>query len=322
MREKRFLRVIGIGILLWVVSRVDLARCWDLIKNLNLLYFSAALLLSLPLLLMKAYRWKFLLRMQGIEYPFKEAFLVYVGSIYIGLITPARLGEYAKVFYIKYDRDISLGKAFSSVLADRFLDFVFLIIVAVMGSVTYYDRQWLYPALLLLLVVILAGGFFFKNMVQMFSSFLFKMIGRTWEGVHLQMNDFLKGISDMVRWECSYALFLTVVSYGLFFVRLYLIACSLDITIGFMNFIYFMSIMSLAVLLPITIAGLGTREGTLIFLFSTISIPQEVSLSFSLLILLAVNLWTGLLGFIAWSVKPLPVGMVKKDILKNREVST
>jgi len=321
MREKRFLRVIGILILLWVVSRVDLARCWTVIKDLNLTYFIASLLLSLPLLLIKAYRWKLLLRLQGIDYPFKETFLVYVGSIYVGLITPGRIGEYAKIFYVKHDKDISIGKAFSSVLADRFLDFIFLLIIAVVGSVIYYDRRWLYPTLFLMLLVIIVVALLMRNAAQTFSSFLFRMIGGRWEGLNLQVNDFLKGISDMTGWGSYYALFLTVVSYGVYFVRCYLIACSLNITIDFLTFVFFMSIMSLAVLLPISIAGLGTREGTLIFLFSQINIPQEVSLSFSLLILLAVNLWTGLLGFIAWSVKPLPVSMVKKDILKGKEVS-
>ena len=321
VKGKPFLRLIGIGILLWLVSRVDLLQCWDIIKEMHVVYFLFAMLISLPLLMVKAYRWKFILKLQDIDYPFKKVFLSYLGSIYAGLITPGRIGEYAKIFYLRHDKHISVGKAFSSVLIDRLLDLFFLLSIAGAGVLVYYNAAWLYLSSFLVFMVVVILGLSLKNKYGMLSQFLFRMISsEKWNGLNLQMGDFLKGIEDLQKWKFYFAVFLTFVSYCLFFIRCYLIAVALGISINFFTFIFFMSLTSLAVLVPVSVAGLGTREGTLIFLFSQVAIPQEVALGFSLLILCAVNLWTGILGFMAWMVEPLPVASLKRNIRNSEEV--
>ena len=162
-----------------------------------------------------------------------------------------------------------------------------------------------------------------RNKYSKLSPLLFRIFtGEKWKKLNLQISDFIEGIAHMQRWEFSFAIFLTLIGYCLFFLRCYLIAFALGISIDFFIFVFFMSLVSLAVLIPISVAGLGTREGTLIFLFSHVGVPQEVSLSFSLLILCAVNLWTGMLGFIAWLVKPLPVAGLRKNFIDGEEVKT
>jgi len=321
MKEKLFLRLIGIGILLWIMSRVDLFRCWDVIKGLDVIYFTVAMLISLPVLLIKAYRWKFILRLQDIDYAFKEAFLSYLGSIYVGLITPGRIGEYAKTFYLKQDKEVSTGRAFSSVLIDRLLDLFFLLLIVVAGLVIYYPPPLLKVIICLIMVIALVLAVVLKDKLGKIPCLLFSVItSKKWKSLNLQIEDFLQGISEMQRWEFSFAIFLTVISYGLFFMRCYLLALALSISIKFFTLVFFLSVVSLVVLIPISIAGLGTREGTLIFLFSQVSISQEAALSFSLLILLAVNLWAGTVGFVSWSIKPLPVAVLKKNFINSKKV--
>jgi uncharacterized protein (TIRG00374 family) len=157
----------------------------------------------------------------------------------------------------------------------------------------------------------------------MLSQLLFKIVTRgKLKTLNLQIEDFLRGVEQMRQWKFLFAVVLTFLSYGLFFIRCYLIALALRISLDFFTFVFFMSMVSLVVLVPISIAGLGTREGTLIFLFSHVAIPQEVSLSFSLLILFAVNVWTGMLGFMAWLVKPLPVTGLMRNVIKGEKVRT
>ena len=56
-----------------------------------------------------------------------------MSSLFIGFITPGRLGEFVKTLYLKADKGISLSKGFSSVLVDRFFDLYLLIILGFIG---------------------------------------------------------------------------------------------------------------------------------------------------------------------------------------------
>jgi len=56
-----------------------------------------------------------------------------MSSIYLGLLTPGRLGEFAKVLYIKQHNITNTGRAFSSVLIDRLIDVYLFFVVAMIG---------------------------------------------------------------------------------------------------------------------------------------------------------------------------------------------
>ena len=56
-----------------------------------------------------------------------------MSSIYIGFVTPGRLGEFVKAVYLKSDKGLSLSKGMSSVLVDRLFDLYLLIILGLIG---------------------------------------------------------------------------------------------------------------------------------------------------------------------------------------------
>ena len=58
-----------------------------------------------------------------------------MSSLYIGFVTPGRLGEFIKAVYLKSDKGISLSKGMSSVLIDRLCDLYLLIFLGLLGSV-------------------------------------------------------------------------------------------------------------------------------------------------------------------------------------------
>tara|TARA_B100000427_G_C15460098_1_gene573624 strand:- start:997 stop:1215 length:219 start_codon:yes stop_codon:yes gene_type:complete len=72
-----------------------------------------------------------------------------------------------------------------------------------------------------------------------------------------------------------------------------------------------MAISNLVSFLPISISGLGTRDATLIFLFSLINIQSELALSYSLLIFFTIFLAGGLFGYFCWWIKPLDFNKIR-----------
>lgn len=131
--KRHFLKIIGILIFVYILFKIDISKTLGVLANIKIDYVLIVFLLSMPSMLVKSWRWQYLLKMQGVDYSLKNAFITYLASLYLGVITPGKIGEFAKAFYLKEDKGINIGKAFSSVFTDRLLDLCVLIIFGFAG---------------------------------------------------------------------------------------------------------------------------------------------------------------------------------------------
>ena len=102
------IKYFGLVILIIILSKIDLVLLKDTIFNINLYPLIVVMVLHIPHLFTKSYRWNLLLKQQNINYSPVQSFLIYMSSLYIGLITPGRIGEFVKVYYLKSDKDVVL----------------------------------------------------------------------------------------------------------------------------------------------------------------------------------------------------------------------
>ncbi len=68
-----------------------------------------------------------------------------------------------------------------------------------------------------------------------------------------------------------------------------------------------MAISNLISFNPISISGLGTRDVTLIYLFSLIDLTSEIAVSYAFLVFITFYVCGGLMGAVAWWMKPLKI---------------
>jgi len=59
--------------------------------------------------------------------------------------------------------------------------------------------------------------------------------------------------------------------------------------------------------LPISVSGLGTREAAVVAFLGIHGVPAELALGFSLLVFATFYVASGVLGAIAWWLKPMPL---------------
>ena len=85
--------------------------------------------------------------------------------------------------------------------------------------------------------------------------------------------------------EITYFFVYLTISWAFYFLAKYTIALSLGLNLSFVNLTIVSVLIIMANILPISIAGLGTREAIIIYFFSLFSINKESALLFSLLIL-------------------------------------
>ena len=100
-------------------------------------------------------------------------------------------------------------------------------------------------------------------------------------------------------------LVMTLAAYALFFGQAKLLAVALGLNIGMPYLAVSLSVAGVITLLPISFAGLGTRDAVLIALFSPLGPNPEQAVAFSTLFFLVFYVASGIIGALAWQLKPL-----------------
>ena len=297
-----------------ILSKVDLFKVLLSLAKINVLLFLFVSFLNIPQIFLKSLRRKQMLGTQSIQYNMKDAFVVYWAGICAGIVTPGRLGEFIKAVYLKSDKGISLSKGMSSVVVDRLFDLYLLIILGligiwkfdILGKLSNISLLLLFILILFPLVILnkqLAGkvvGLIYKSFIKKKAQLIDKIEER--------VEDFYKGINQLITFKLIYSTLLTCFSYSVFFIQCYLIAIAMGISINFITITLFMAISNLITFIPISIAGLGTRDATLIYLFSLIGLKPELAVGYSFLIFVTLFVFNGMMSAVAWWIKPLPIG--------------
>ena len=306
-------RVVGLLLLAILLARLDLGQVSQAIRKADLLLVTASVLLVMPLILIKTVRWQGILRSQSVQFPTWPAFLAYFGSLFVGFLTPGRLGEFVKALHVSQDCGMSTARAFSTVLADRLFDLYALLLVGGAALLTLTADPDVNGALGLIgftvlptlpLVMLLNARAFgwLQAFGLRFGSWGQKLFAP--QGWLMQLR---KGLLELTLPWLVRAAGLTVFAYGIFFSQCYLLAIALRLSIGYAQVSYAVALGSLVTLLPVSISGLGTREAAIIAYLGTAGVPVEAALAFSLLVFVTSYVAGGLMGAIAWWMKPVPL---------------
>jgi len=281
----------------------------DTLRSVRPGYYLLSLLGVITVLGIKSYRWRLLIRNEGSEYSANKAFGAYMASDAIGIITPGRIGEIARLYYVRQHTPISFYAAFKTIVSDRIFDFTMLGWFGLSGMLFYFktfgDHPGIYYALGILVLFIIGYIFVIK-----FLEFIlrFKKIHRL-PIIRFIHESFLAVTRKraLVMWA------ITFVAYFLYFAFSWLIMISLHLTPSYIDVVFIMSIMSLSTIIPLSVAGFGTREATLVLLFSYYGLASETAISFSLMHFTAFFLWGGLIGLVFWLLMPISLQQVTDD---------
>lgn len=307
---KLLLKIAGsVAIIYFLVKRID----WDvhtfteIYQSLDLPWFLLSLTGVVLVLGLKSIRWNKLLRFEGCKYPYINAFSDYMVSLMIGLITPGRVGEIAKLYYVRQHTGIDFYHSFKTIVTDRIFDFALLIWFGLAGMLYFYKVLGDFSGAIyavIAAVIMLAGWFSVFSLLRYIKSekSYIVFLRESWnEMFHKKM---------IVPWLLTFVAYLA--SYG----SVYFIFKSISIEISIIDIAFVLSLMSLVTLIPITLAGFGTREVSLVYLLGFYGISPEQAVVFSILQFLAFFLWGGFIGLIFWIRNPLKLSLIVEDSKK------
>ena len=293
--------------MLIILFKVDLGQVVGYLENGRYTYLLPVVVLIFPYVGLRARRWQRLLARQNIRCPFRSALIFYFAAIYIGLVTPGRLGELAKGVFLKQNGMADISQSLPSVVFDRLLDLYCLALLAIM-AVAHLGLLAI-PFWMTVLMVLACGiaPWWFLNwaksdngLVRWVGSALGRFDGR-WEKAWAL---FLEGSRSLISPHLLKALLLTISSYTVYFGQVYLLARMIGLPVTWIDTVMVVAFGVLIGFVPITIAGLGTREAVLIYLFGRLGVPAASTLSFAFLYNIVYIACIGAISAMFWLMLP------------------
>ncbi len=133
------LLVIGI-ILSWLFFRgLNFNELIEKVKAGNFSWFYIVMLVSLLVYIFRALRWQMLIKAIGYETKFQNTFAALSISYFVSFIVP-RLGEVTRCLSVKKQHDIPFMKLLGTVIIERFVDILSLMIVLLLTLVLQFKQ--------------------------------------------------------------------------------------------------------------------------------------------------------------------------------------
>ncbi|MBE9037223.1 flippase-like domain-containing protein [aff. Roholtiella sp. LEGE 12411] len=283
-----FKTVISIGLIALILSRIDIYQTWKQFQTLSLPFVLFALIYYTGCQWLSCLRWLVVLRSTGHSVSIISLLSSYFAGMFLNIFLPGSFGgDVYRVYRVTRETKDSEA-ALVSVFLERFTGLFALSALAILGlppAVRVVGR-WDIILLFFGCVAALVGG-----VILIVSPQLLKLAEPWLQKLHLQslVVRFAK-IQILLRQfaqhrqalglsiSLSFVLMLAIVYYH------YLIAHQLKIPISFLELLVFIPIIAVITLLPISLGGLGVKEGLWVYLFNRIGLTGEQALLLSVTI--------------------------------------
>lgn len=257
---------------------LDFYRIAHLGQQANWTFLVIASILTLPFVLLKTLKWYYLLKTNHPQTPYTLALRSFLIGIGASLFTPARVGELARIVCFPGQR----LEVFMLVVADKFIDMSVLLGVFLLSLVLL--SPWLGLVGLCgvgCLWVLVYTGFSLTKSAKWISR-------KSWFVERFRL------LCQLPRRLIAFNTCFACVCFGLMSLQFYLLLSSLE-SVGWQVGLT-LPIILVASSLPISIMGLGLREGAAALLLSRYGVSMEsaVAAAFSLFVINA--LLPGLIG--------------------------
>ncbi len=308
MKRKQWWNVarvgISLGALTFVLATVGFDRIVDVITHVSPGLFLLALLLFVTGVVVRAFRWRALLVALDIRVPFWRLVYLYFSGSFFNVFLPTGFGGDV-VRVLELAQEAQATAAFGTVFVDRMSGLLVLFGMALLALP--FGHRLLPTGIVLLVAAVAAGGLIAGGLVlqgrwlRRLGGWLPGPLSLAGEGVLARAYDAVTACG----WKAvAQALGISLLFNILLILINYLAARAVGMEIGLIYFPLFVPILSVTLMLPISIGGLGVREGMAVLLFAQVGVDEATAAAASLAVY-AVSAVTGLFGGLLYLVQSL-----------------
>lgn len=277
------------------------------LKGANVLWLLLSFSLHSLGLLISAYRWQILIQAQGDRVPLGFLAKSYLVGTFFNNFLPTRFGgDIVRIWDgSRYSR--SVLKSSAIVLVERFTGIIVLLLFAFVASLSRLEMAKKIPIIWVSLLVGLLGLLF---VISFFMPFAKRILGKIPDKGYLkkikakvfEFRDVVLVYKDKKRAFLK-ALFWAFLLQVNVILHYFLVGKALHLNISFLDYFIFIPIILIILIIPVTISGLGLREGIYIEIFKFYLIPAALAFSFPLIADVAFGLIIGIIGGIIYIVR-------------------
>ena len=306
IKSKRFffglLRLsIAFGIIYYLLSKIPLSEVIASVTSARVDYVIAAFIISILSQLILAHRLRFLTDKQGMSLPTSQILEINLAAVFYGLFLPGgNLTGGAIRFYKLARTDKKMAEALASIVFDRMAATIALCVIGILFWLVNLPSNSGYIGL----SMIVALGILFILYILLFDKRTTDSLRKRFKSVNLsfvsqKIHNLLISLNQYQNLSLSSLTFifaLSITAQLLGTLIYYLLAIALGINITFVAIGWIRSAVIIISMVPISISGLGVREGVLLFLLKPYGVIGEQALALSFLVFGVTLLFIGLVG--------------------------
>jgi uncharacterized protein (TIRG00374 family) len=281
------LKLVVSASLLYILFRsIDLKAFLSVVTTLNPLSFVFLAIFFAAIQCISAYRWSIVLKKDvDLHYP-KILSIYFIGMFFNNFLPTLVGGDVVKGYYLY--RVTGKGHvSVASILIDRYSGFTALMAITLVALVPGYaliEGTGLTGFFLLLLGGYMMSSFFIW--VESLHGWLVEILTRVrLFSLNEKIETFYSALMSYknYHWILIKIFLLSVVIQGGVIVGYFTLAKGMGIGVPMGYFFLFIPLATAVSMIPISLSGLGIREGAFVFLFTRVGATQEEALGLSLL---------------------------------------
>ena len=273
MNLKRFISlVVSIAILLILYSQIELKKLIAVFQNCDPLWMIISLAMVIPITLFTSWRLQQLMP-QGTKLGFIEANRLILGASVLNMILPSKMGDIAKAYFMKERDNLSGSLALAIVIFEKASDMLSLLLWCIFGLLFYPTKD---PFFIMITLGISGGlilGVFLLGSRRVADLFFNTTIQISPKGISKKLQSMQVSWSQMQSYfwgDNKQVLLISITSVFIWFLHLlqiWLFIIALKASAPFIVSLALSPLSILAGLLPLTFAGVGTRDAALILFY-------------------------------------------------------
>lgn len=191
--------VLGVALLIYTFRGVSLNDIKDEFLNINYFYLTLFVIIVFLGTFVRALRWKYILQSFKEDIRISNLFFSTVLGYGVNVVLP-RFGEISRALFIGHVENISRSSAFGTIIIERVLDLIFLILSIVLSLILFGEHlsdkyPWIYQSLYFGILLVLVSFVFLFAIVKykvkvilftdkIFSKYNLGILGRASEILH------------------------------------------------------------------------------------------------------------------------------------------
>ena len=271
MNLKRFISiVVSVAILLYIYTQIDITNLIEVFRQSDRILLTISLAMVIPITLITSWRLQQLVPERSLG--LLEANRLILGASVLNMVLPSKMGDIAKAYFMSERSNISGSLALAISVFEKACDLLSLLLWCVFGLMLYPAKDSLFwimtagVAVGLVLGVLLLSSRQFANLFFTITTIAPKSLKKKLQKMQAswgEMHDYFWSDKQQLLLITGTSIFI----WFLHLLQIWLFILALKAVVPFIVSLALSPLSILAGLLPLTFAGIGTRDAAIIYFY-------------------------------------------------------